>query len=187
MTADSSRRPNLPHDASEATIWEEDQGEDSPLLSDTITSTKEESVDATTIYAQILEEHLPRYKRPSAIWLYFLYGIVSIITGMMAGTLAQFEISLLCREYMNRYPPSNETVTTTAGTAATQLTASLLNAVMMTHSTSLSPMTMMLGEVNAFSPSDACKAPEIQAFTAKALAVMQVLGAICGMYFFYYA
>lgn len=184
MTADSSRRPTLSHDASEATVWEADQGEDSPLLSDTLTSTKEENVDATTIYAQILKEHLPWHKRPSAVWLYFLYGIVSITMGMMSGTLAQFEISLLCREYMNRYPPSNETVMTAAGTAATQLAAGLLNTVMMAQSASLSPVTMLMGEVNAFSPSDECKAPEIQAFMAKALAVMQVLGAICGMYFF---
>jgi hypothetical protein len=183
MTADSSRRPTLPHDSSEATVWEADRREDSPLLSDTITLAKEEKVDATTIYAQILKEHLPWHKRPSAVWLFLLYGMVSISGGMMSGTLSQFEITLLCREYMNRYPPSNETVTTAAGTAATQLTVGLLNTVTMAYSTALSPMTMLMGEVNAFSPPDDCKAPEIQAFTAKALAVMQVLGAICGMYF----
>ncbi|KAF9148641.1 hypothetical protein BG015_009612, partial [Linnemannia schmuckeri] len=173
-TDDISRRPNVPHDASDNTLWEAEQREDSPLLSEPSTSTEpEEDVDATTIYAQILKEHLPWYKRPSAIWLFPLYGLVAISGGMLTVPLSQFEITLLCREYMNRYPPSNSTIMATAG-AATQLTAGLLST--MTHS----PSSMLIGEMNAFSPPKECQVHEIQAFTAKALAVMQVLGGICG-------
>lgn len=92
----------------------------------------------------------------------------------MMAAVSQFEATLLCREYMNRYPPSNSTILTATG-AATQLTFTLLN--MMAHS----PSSTLMGEVNAFSPPNECNVPEVQAFTAKALAVMQVLGGICGM------
>ncbi|KAF9297562.1 hypothetical protein BGZ88_009595 [Linnemannia elongata] len=176
MTDDTSRRPNIPLDTSENTLWEADQSEDSPLLSDPSTSTNEpqaDNLDATTIYAQILEEHLPWHKRPSAFWLFPLYGIVAVSGGMMMAAVSQFEATLLCREYMNRYPPSNSTILAATG-AATQLTSTLLN--MMAHS----PSSTLMGEVNAFSPPNECNVPEVQAFTAKALAVMQVLGGICG-------
>lgn len=178
MTADSSRRPNIPHDTSENTLREADQREDSPLLSESSTSTngtQEESVDPTTIYVQILEEHLPWHKRPSAFWLFPLYGIVAISGGMLMAALSQFEATLLCREYMNRYSPSNSTILAATG-SATQLTATLLNTMVQL------PSSTFMGEMNAFSPPDECNAPEVQAFTAKALAVMQVLGGICGTY-----
>ncbi|KAG9065110.1 hypothetical protein KI688_002431 [Linnemannia hyalina] len=167
MAADTSRRLNT----SENTLLEADQREDSPLLSDSSTSTdgiQEDNVDATTIYAQILEEHLPWHKRPSAFWLLPFYGMAAVSGGMLMAALSQFEVTLLCREYMNRYPPSNSTIL-----AATGAATHLLNTM------TQSPSSKLMGEVNVFSPPIECQVPEIHAFTAKALAVMQVLGGIC--------
>ncbi|KAF9097494.1 hypothetical protein BGX29_008060 [Mortierella sp. GBA35] len=171
-------RPSMPHGASEDTLWEAEQREDAPLLSSasaTDEPTETEEVDATTIYTQILQEQLPWYKRPSPLWLFPLYGIASLSSGMLSTSLGQFETALLCREYLNRYPPSNSTMMT-AATATTELTFGLLNT--MANSTVLP--SSMTGPVAAFLPAPECLAPEIQAFTAKSLGVMQFLGAICG-------
>ncbi|KAF9135583.1 hypothetical protein BGW39_001909 [Mortierella sp. 14UC] len=164
---DNSRRPNIPNDVSEDTLWEADQREDSPLLSG---GEPEAEVDPTTVYAQILKEQLPWYKRPSGYWLFPLYGIVSITGGMLTSSLGQFEAVLLCREYMNRYPPSN----------STQMAVGLLN-TLAESSTSATWPTTMLGDKLPIIPADECKVAEIQAFTALALAAMQILGAIFGM------
>ncbi|KAK3846996.1 MAG: major facilitator superfamily domain-containing protein [Linnemannia gamsii] len=182
---DNSRRPNTPNDASEDTLWDADQREDSPLLSSDTPPTSgdtEDDVDAPTIYAQILKDNLPWHKRPSAYWLFPLYGIASITAGMLSSSLGLFETALLCREYMNRYPPSNSTMmtlTAAAAATATELTSGLLNTMADSPSTTLPPT--MTGDKIPYRPGNECKAANIQAFIALALGVMQVLGAIFGM------
>ncbi|KAG0280692.1 hypothetical protein BGZ95_009159 [Linnemannia exigua] len=181
---DNSGRPNIPHDASEDTLWNVDQREDSPLLSNDTPPTSsdtEDEVDPTTIYAQILKDNLPWYKRPSPYWLFPLYGIVSITGGMLTSSLGQFETALLCREYLNRYPPSNSTMMTltVAAATATELTSGLLSTMADSPSATLPPS--MTGDKIPYRPGEECKAANIQAFVALALGVMQVLGAIFGM------
>ncbi|KAF9905075.1 hypothetical protein EC991_002028 [Linnemannia zychae] len=154
----NSKRPSIPNDVVEDILSEADQREDSPLLP---SGGSEAEVDPTTVYAQILREHLPWYKRPSGYWLFPLYGIVSVTGGMLTSSLGQFEAVLLCREYMNRYPPSNSTLAGSSPLATWP--------------------TTMLGDKLPIIPDEECKVAEIQAFTALALAAMQILGAVFGM------
>ncbi|KAF9924140.1 Hippocampus abundant transcript 1 protein [Linnemannia zychae] len=156
-------RPTTVQDTTEDITEER---EDSPLLSESSSSsnneTLEDNVDRTSIYAQILRDNLPWYKRPSALWLFPIYGIVAVSMGMLTSSLGQFEAGMLCREYFNRHPPSNSTIPAGLSSILAETSAS-------------SPTLLMMGP----HPPE-CQGPEVQAFTIKSLAVMQVLGGICG-------
>ncbi|KAF9113288.1 hypothetical protein BGX27_001880 [Mortierella sp. AM989] len=151
MTYDErGQRSNVPQYPSQDTIWEEDR-ENSPLLPPQET----EVVDPTSAYVKILAENLPWYKRPSAFWLFPIYGLASVSGGMLTSSVGQFHVALLCREYMNRYPPTN--TTEFVAHSALELSSLLLK------------------------PGSECDAPEIQAFTAKITAVIDVIGGLAAM------
>ncbi|GJJ68279.1 hypothetical protein EMPS_00625 [Entomortierella parvispora] len=169
----SEERPRIPQHTSQDTIWaapgvnihgsnsgqdddEQGDGEHSPLLGSASAipisdnSNPGATVDPTSLYVKILEEHLPWYKRPSAFWLLPVFGLSSITAGMLMSSIGQFMLKNLCREYLNNHPPSSN--------------------VTMDYTT----MFMMM------KPPDVCRTPEIQAYTAKTQAVVEVLGAIAG-------
>ncbi|KAF9205339.1 hypothetical protein BGZ49_004167 [Haplosporangium sp. Z 27] len=157
--AKQGQRINIP----QSTIWEEEGGEEEPLLSPQETP---EVVDPIAAYAKILAENLPWYKRPSAVWLFPIYGLVSISAGMLTSSIGQFQAALLCKEYMNRYPPVNATEFMANATA--ELSIFLLDA-----STNNANFPSR--------PGPGCALPEIQAFTAKTLGAIEVLTAITSM------
>ncbi|KAF9353096.1 hypothetical protein BGX26_009117 [Mortierella sp. AD094] len=156
------QRLNIPQEPSQDTIWEEGR-EDSPLLPSHETP---EVVDPTSAYVKILAENLPWYKRPSALWLFPVYGLASISAGMLTSSVGQFQAALLCREYMNRHPPVN--ATELVANAAAELSSFLLEAA---------------ADNTAFPlrPAPECQAPEIQAFTAKTLGIIEVIGGVAAM------
>ncbi|KAF8933273.1 major facilitator superfamily domain-containing protein [Dissophora ornata] len=157
-------RPNIPRDLSGDTIDETD--EDTPLLSltDDGEPAEEAKADPTTLYVRILEENLPCYKRPSALWLLPVFGLATISGGMLASTIGQFQATLLCREYMSRHAVSNTTIA-----AVTELTTRVF------HEATESAAGAML-----LRPALECQSPEIQAFTAQTMAMIEVLGGIAG-------
>ncbi|KAF9945084.1 hypothetical protein BGZ65_011200, partial [Modicella reniformis] len=109
----------------------------------------EEDEDPTAVYARVLSEHLPWHKRPSGLWLFPLIALAAINGGMLMSTVGQFRTTLLCRDYLRQHPPSDTTTTVATGFA-----------------------TFLM------QPAPECRSPEIQAYTAKTLAVIDVLGAI---------
>ncbi|KAG0367728.1 major facilitator superfamily domain-containing protein [Gamsiella multidivaricata] len=156
--ANNGSRPHIPHDISEDTIQVADE-EQTPLL-----SSSQAETDPITIYVRILKENLPWYKRPSASWLFPIYGLASVSGGMLSSSIGQFQAELLCREYLNRHSPSNTTVA-----AMAEFTASLFQAAVVGNS-----------EMVMLRPALECQVPEIQAYTAKTMAMIEVLGAIAG-------
>ncbi|KAI1317553.1 hypothetical protein EDD11_008247 [Mortierella claussenii] len=81
--------------------------------------------------------------------------------GMLASSSGQFQASLLCREYLNRHS-SNTTLSAITGVVA-QL-----------HESGKS--------IVALRPAPVCQLPEIQAFTAKILALIEVLTGIASTF-----
>ncbi|KAF9170639.1 hypothetical protein BGX21_008650 [Mortierella sp. AD011] len=156
------QRLNVPQEPSQDTIWEEDS-EDSPLLPPHETP---EIVDPTSAYVKILAENLPWYKRPSAHWLFPVYGLASTSAGMLTSSIGQFQAALLCKEYMNRHPPIN--ATELAASAVSEFSSFLLESA---ADNSAFPLR----------PAPACRVPEIQAFTAKTLGIIEVIGGIAAM------
>ncbi|KAF9405787.1 hypothetical protein BGZ94_003382 [Podila epigama] len=135
--------------------------EQTPLLTKTTAQPPEQ--DPTAIYVRIIQEHLPWYKRPSALWLLPIYGLASISSGMLTSSLGQFQTAMLCREYMNRHGPSDSTV---LAVSSFDMMATGLD-------------TMMTAFVQ---PAAECKTPEILAFTAKTLALIEVIGGIASTF-----
>ncbi|KAF9916210.1 hypothetical protein BX616_004346 [Lobosporangium transversale] len=149
------QRSYNPHDTTKDTIWEEN--ETSPLLPSSTNDNASDASDPISLYVKILAENLPWYKRPSVLWLIPIYGLTSMSGGMLFSSLGQFQAELLCREYMNRHEPANATATLITNTASF-----LLNAAV---------------DIS-LRPAPGCNAPEIQAYTAKIVALMEVLGGI---------
>ncbi|KAG0304861.1 hypothetical protein BGZ98_004929 [Dissophora globulifera] len=158
--AEQQQPSYIPHDLSGESIAED--SEHTPLLpSDNASTSASAAQDPTTIYVKILAENLPRYKRPSALWLLPIFGLTAVGAGMLTSSIGQFQTALLCREYMNRYPPTN---TTQAFTAPLMTWAA---------------EGARSGEMFLRSTPE-CEASEIQAFTAKIMAVIEVLGGVTG-------
>ncbi|KAF9195460.1 hypothetical protein BGZ51_000035 [Haplosporangium sp. Z 767] len=137
--------------------------EDSPLLPSAQKATTLAGAgtepDPTSIYVHVLYENLPQYKRPSAIWLLPVFGFAYVSLGMLSSTIYQFHAGLLCREYLTRHPPVNTTMAAEVAAFLSRTAAA----------TALSVR-----------PDPGCHAPEIQAFTAKVLGLIEVLGGIAG-------
>ncbi|KAF9400827.1 hypothetical protein BGZ94_005378 [Podila epigama] len=181
MSTPTTRRVNAPHSP---TVTKDDlHQEDSPLLpqpksssydsGDKNENTSQDSNDPTAIYARVLAEHLPWYKRPTAMWLIPIFGLVAVTGGMMTSSIGQFHASLLCREYLNHHTPTNATLAAIIEAAKASpggLTQFLFDSAGMEPSGMMAPLR----------PAPECLAPEIQAYTAKVLAVAEVLGAVTG-------
>ncbi|KAF9426296.1 hypothetical protein BGZ76_002822 [Entomortierella beljakovae] len=153
---DSSKRPNIPHDLSQDTIWEEEGREDTPLLQP---QESNKPVDPVAAYVKIVTENLPWYKRPSPFWLFPIYGIMAVTGGMLSASIGQFQATLLCKEFMSRYPPGNTTEL---------LLNEQLSSYFLSGDGSEFPSTL---------PPE-CNVQEIQAFTAKVLGIVAVLSSI---------
>ncbi|KAG0331769.1 hypothetical protein BG004_001513 [Podila humilis] len=141
----------------------ESSSEQTPLLAKPPLSSTPVT-DTTAIYVKIIQDHLPWYKRPSAMWLLPVYGLSSISSGMLVSSIGQFQTAMLCREYMSRHS------TDTALEALSYL------AHQASHNTSSSGLVTMLATV--MEPAIECKTPEILAYTAKTMAVVEVIGGI---------
>lgn len=174
MSSSSSPQPTrgaLPHYPSETTIVEEEH-EDSPLLPKTLPSSQP-SQDPTAIYVKLLETHLPWYKRPSALWLLPIFAIITISGGMLSSSVGQYQASLLCREFFNNHTPANATLAAIIAQAQERpdgLTQFLFDSV----------AKEMNGMVVPLLPVPECREPDIQAYTAKILAFLEVLSALTG-------
>ncbi|KAG0088127.1 hypothetical protein BGZ92_006589 [Podila epicladia] len=174
MSSSSSSQPTrepLPHYPSDTTVVEEEH-EGSPLLIKTPSSSQPPE-DPTTVYVKLLETHLPWYKRPSALWLLPIFAIITISGGMMASSVGQYQASLLCREFFNNYTPANATLATIIAQAKETpdgLTQFLFDSV----------GKEMNGMVVPLLPVAECREPDIQAYTAKILAFLDVLSALAG-------
>ncbi|KAI1321315.1 hypothetical protein EDD11_006652 [Mortierella claussenii] len=170
------QRPIFGHDASEDTIWEDpaQEQENAPLLQDATSSSAVSAIDSTTVYTKILSENLPWHKRPSAVWLLPVYGLTSISGGMLMSSVGQFQTALLCQEYLKRHSPANATAE--AVWALTNTAASILLQATSNNPAGLDNVYGM-GEVPSV-PAPECQSPDIQAYTAKTMAVMEVLGGI---------
>ncbi|KAG0018942.1 hypothetical protein BGZ81_010016 [Podila clonocystis] len=166
-----STRGTLPHYPSETTVVEEEH-EDSPLLP-TASPSSQPPEDPTAIYVKLLEAHLPWYKRPSALWLLPIFVVVTISGGMMSSSVGQYHASLLCRQFFNNYTPANATLAAIIAHAQETpdgLTQFLFDSVSMD----------MNGMVVPLLPVAECREPDIQAYTAKILAFLDVLSALAG-------
>ncbi|KAF9321400.1 hypothetical protein BG003_001912 [Podila horticola] len=161
---DSSNRPReggtFP-DQSNASL------EHTPLLAKAPSSTTPET-DATAVYVKIINEHLPWYKRPSVLWLIPMYGLSAISSGMLISSLGLFQAAMLCREYMNRHSSN----TTLAGVSYLAEQAS----------SSSVATSGLAGMMVAMVPDNMCQTPEVLAFVAKTMALVEVIGGIASMF-----
>ncbi|KAF9281089.1 hypothetical protein BGZ68_006853 [Mortierella alpina] len=96
-----------------------------------------------------------------------MLGLTAVSAGILASSIDQFKTGLLCREYLNRLGPTN-----TAVLAAAEIPSSLFNAA--TEKT----IRGMIKATPTLRPGPECQAPEIQAFTAKTLAVIHAIKGI---------
>lgn len=167
----SPSRGALPHYPSDTTTVEE---EDSPLLSNTSTSPSQPPTeDPTALYVKLLETHLPWHKRPSALWLIPIFAIIAVSGGMLSSSIGQYQASLLCRQFFTHYTPANATLATIIEKVRQEpdgLTRFLFDAVDME----------MNGMVVPLLPVPECRQPDIQGYTAKILAMLDVLSALTG-------
>lgn len=137
--------------------------ENTPLLSNNKAPSNDKKkplVDATALYVKVITEQLPWYKRPSVLWLLPIFGMTWITNGMLASSQGQFQAALLCREYLNRH-------------------ASNISTTLLTSVTSESVVSSFLAAVK---PAEECTLPEIQAFTAKILALTEVITGLASKY-----
>ncbi|KAF9364452.1 hypothetical protein BGX34_001477 [Mortierella sp. NVP85] len=152
----------------------------SPSSSPSTTPTTE---DPITIYARVLAENLPWYKRPSAFWLFPIYGLAAVSGGMLISTVGQFRAALLCREYQLRHAPSDST------NLSTDIASFIFQAAATASSATLYGGSGMEygGSDNLYAfggivrPGPECQTPEIQAYTAKVMALIDVLGNIAAV------
>ncbi|KAF9090344.1 hypothetical protein BGX29_011534 [Mortierella sp. GBA35] len=138
-------------------------------------TSKHPEVDPTALYVKVINEQLPWYKRPSVLWLLPIFGMTWVTNGMLASSQGQFQAALLCREYLNRHT-SNMTTTLLASEGV----SSLLTAA--AASVSLSSSSLSGSTAIAFQSVSECEAPEIQAYTAKMLALIEVIGGIASTF-----
>lgn len=160
---DSSNRPR------EGSILpdQSNSSERTPLLAKAPASDTPEA-DTTAVYVQIINDHLPWHKRPSALWLIPIYGLSSVSSGMLSSSQGLFQAGMLCREYMNRHS-SNTTL------AAVSYLA---------EQTSSSVATSGLANMIVSKAADSiCETPEVLAFVAKTLALIEVIGGIASKAF----
>ncbi|KAG0246797.1 hypothetical protein BGX31_009044 [Mortierella sp. GBA43] len=158
MASSNEGRGALSQRPSDLTITEQDN-ERRPLLGDNHKASDYGQgapsdvvgLDATTLYARALHQYLPWYKRPSALWLLPILGTMWISGGMLMSSKSQFHAVMLCREYMNRH----STNTTILGSLQSGDTFEI-----------------------AMRPPIECEVPEIQAFTAKIVGLVDVLTAL---------
>jgi hypothetical protein len=146
-------------------------GENAPLLTKQASSTppssnKKPNIDRTALYVKVITEELPWYKRPSVLWLLPIFGMTWITNGMLSSSQGQFQAALLCREYLNRH--------------TSNFTASALLSAVAEGGSNDGGVTSFLAStsislVASLQSSDECKVHEIQAFTAKILALLDVI------------
>ncbi|KAF9285807.1 hypothetical protein BGZ68_003550 [Mortierella alpina] len=160
-------QPDLSHSTSEDTVWgtSDPVDENAPLLSNHDPPTIPQNTDPTSIYVKILANHLPLHKRPSALWLYPMFGLAAVSAGMLTSSVGQYQASMLCREYMNHHAPSNTTLL-----AAADMATSIFNNAVASATGGMIPLR----------PPRECQVPEILAYTAKTMALVEVLGGIAG-------
>ncbi|KAG0280367.1 hypothetical protein BGZ95_010377 [Linnemannia exigua] len=91
-----------------------------------------------------------------------------ITNGMLVSSQGQFQAALLCREYLNRHTSN---FTSTALLSAVSEGGS--NGSGIGSFLASAPVSMMM--MASYQPSDECKVHEIQAFTAKILALIDVI------------
>ncbi|KAF9923374.1 hypothetical protein FBU30_006556 [Linnemannia zychae] len=169
----SGQRMTLPQRPSELTIRDLDNdntnyninNENSPLINKQHPppNTNQPKMDETALYVKVITEHLPWYKRPSVLWLIPIFGMVWITNGMLTSSQGQFQAALLCREYLNRHT-SNYTSSVLAASAKDEVASFFV-------STAGSVMATVR-------PASECEVPEIQAFTAKVFALIEVITGI---------
>ncbi|KAF9585922.1 hypothetical protein BGW38_000038, partial [Lunasporangiospora selenospora] len=123
------------------------------------------AIDPVTVYVRVLQEHLPWNKRPSPLWILPAFILPSITSGMIISSLGQFHAVLLCREYMNHHGGANSTIFS----------------VMDIMSRSLAGASGDADWVTILSPAKECQTPEVQAYSAKILGALELLGAIACM------
>ncbi|KAF9139967.1 hypothetical protein BGX30_007221 [Mortierella sp. GBA39] len=163
--SNGGQRATLPQHPSVLTINDlaNDNNESTPLFSNNKASSndkKKPRVDATALYVKVITEQLPWYKRPSVLWLLPIFGMTWITNGMLASSQGQFQAALLCREYLNRHTSNFST-------------------------TLLTPITFENGVSSflaAVKPAEECSLAEIQAFTAKILALTEVITGLASMF-----
>ncbi|KAF9915946.1 hypothetical protein BX616_004980 [Lobosporangium transversale] len=206
VSSNGSKRETLPHHPSDLTITEL-HDENTPLLANSSGNSSNDSknintnhnkiktkeVDPTTFYVKTLKGHLPWYKRPSVFWLLPIFGLSWLTLGMLNSSLGQFQAALLCREYINRHSSNVTATTITIATvpskdlfsylAQTPSMASTTTTTTTTTSNMISTGLLGLNSLSrnvmiAMRPSEECKAPEIQAFTAKIIAIIEMLTGI---------
>ncbi|KAF8924693.1 hypothetical protein BGZ58_001541, partial [Dissophora ornata] len=156
----------ISHRPSEATISELVDNENTALLagnSDSANSKVPTQADRTALYVKAINEHLPWHKRPSVLWLLPIFGLSWLSGGMLISSQGQFNAALLCREYMNRHT-SNTTLMATEGVASF-LTSGLEGTL-----------------AAAMRPAAECQIPEIQAYTAKVLAIIEVITGVASTF-----
>ncbi|KAF9981560.1 hypothetical protein BGZ75_007087 [Mortierella antarctica] len=163
-------QPELSHNTSENTVRGSDPNQDhadenAPLLHDHDPPNTPQNTDSTSIYVKILAKHLPWHKRPSALWLYPMFALAAVSGGMLTSSVGQYHASMLCREYMNHHAPSNTTFL-----AAADMVTSLFNTATASATGGMIPLR----------PPKECQVPEILAYTAKTMALVEVLGGIAG-------
>ncbi|KAF9538539.1 hypothetical protein EC957_006461 [Mortierella hygrophila] len=162
--SNGGQRAALPQHPSVLTISDlTNDNESTPLLSNNKASSddkKKPRVDATALYVKVITEQLPWYKRPSVLWLLPIFGMTWITNGMLASSQGQFQAALLCREYLNRHTSNIST-------------------------TLMTPITFENGVSSFFAavkPAEECSLAEIQAFTAKILALTEVITGLASMF-----
>ncbi|KAG0374222.1 hypothetical protein BGX24_010665 [Mortierella sp. AD032] len=172
------RRATLPQHPSELTISDltdnnnnnsNNNDENTPLLNNKASNNnnKKPNIDRTALYVKVIEEHLPWYKRPSVFWLLPIFGMAWITSGMLASSQGQFQAALLCREYLNRHTSNFTSTALLSAIAEGGSNGSGVGSFLAS-----APVSMMMA---SFQPSEECKVHEIQAFTAKILALLDVI------------
>ncbi|KAG0315422.1 hypothetical protein BGZ99_007482 [Dissophora globulifera] len=142
----------LSHRASETTIADRIDDESTPLLSNNNNTKGSAEPNPTSLYVKAISDHLPWHKRPTVFWILPIFGLAWVSSGMLSSSQGQFQASFLCREYMNRHSSQNMTLQ-----AASEGIVSLLTTTR---------------------PAAGCQIPEIEAFTAKILALVEVITGI---------
>ncbi|KAF8945662.1 hypothetical protein BGZ47_002222 [Haplosporangium gracile] len=172
--SNGGQRITLPQHPSEQTINDmandnSNNNENTPLLNNKASSSspfnndkKKPPVDATALYVKVITEQLPWYKRPSVLWLLPIFGMTWITSGMLASSQGQFQAALLCREYLNRHTSNISTTLLTSVASEGGVSSFLASA--------------------AVKPAEECLLPEIQAFTAKILALTEVITGLASMF-----
>ncbi|KAF9905612.1 hypothetical protein EC991_001512 [Linnemannia zychae] len=184
------KRVTLPQHPSELTIADlvgdsnssNSNSENTPLLNkrppsssspaDNNSNSKKPNIDRTALYVKVITEKVPWYKRPSVLWLLPIFGMTWITGGMLISSQGQFQAALLCREYLNRHTSN---YTSSALLSAAESGSNGRGVASFLASTSMSLVASMPS-------SEECKVHEIQAFTAKILALLDVITGVASAF-----